>query len=91
MVNLDGGSLPGPVKPMPEYRGTRRTDDPKFRETLKRAEESDEVDARLALNLLRQATGSNHLARNMADILDEWREYRIRLGERPPYPLVNAG
>lgn len=76
---------------MPEYRATRRTGDPKFQETLKRAEENADVDARLALNLLRQATGSNHLARNMADILDEWREYRIRLGEHPPYSLVNVG
>lgn len=92
-MNADGGRLPtaGDFEPQPDYRAPRRVDGAAFSNLLAEAERDRQKDLRLAMSLLMQYTGCNDLARSMANLIDEHREYKIRLGIRDSFSMINAG
>lgn len=98
--NADGGSLPGPPRPIPDYR--EPAPDVKRVAALVEAGKDTVCDYRLASNLVLQTFGAGAMDAGLASAVDKLlrvnRQLAIRLYGRPcdldgelVHPMWNAG
>lgn len=88
MSNADGGSMPTDEDflPKPDYRGRRYSETPEFKRKMEDLGD-DATRARYAMALIQMRLGvdGKDLLPAVSNLLDEHREYEIRLGLKKPF------